>query len=53
MGTAEASNFITFGGNVPGGMMRSSVWAMAVTCASAISTLAFGWKYTRMTETPL
>ena len=53
MGTDEASYFITFGGIVPGGRMRSSVWQIAVTCATAMSILTLGWKYNRMIDTPL
>ena len=33
--------------------MRSMVCDCAVICARAISTLALGWKYTRITATPL
>ena len=40
------------GGVVPGGKIRRSVCEMAVICDSATSTFAFGWKYTRVTETP-
>src|ERR1035438_10779027 len=45
MGTLEASYLMMLGGVVPGGKMRSSVCAMDVTCESATSTLALGWKY--------
>ncbi len=38
---------------VPGGRARSSVWAMELICASAISGLTLGWKNTLMTATPL
>ncbi len=52
MGTLEASYLMILGGVVPGGKILSSVCAMDVTCESATSTLALGWKYTRVTETP-
>jgi hypothetical protein len=32
------------GGNVPGGNCHRAVWEMAVTCALAVSRLAFGWR---------
>ncbi len=41
------------GGVVPVGNCLSKVWEMAVTCASAISILAFGWKKILMTAMPL
>ena len=44
IGTLEASYLRMLGGKVPGGMGRSMVCEMAVICASASSTLAFGWK---------
>ena len=44
MGTLEASYLMMLGGVVPTGKGRSRVWEMAVTCASASSTLALGWK---------
>ena len=53
IGTLEASYLMMLGGVAPGGKMRSSVCAMAVTWASATSTLALGWKCTRVTETPV
>ena len=53
IGTLEASYLMMLGGKVPGGMGRSRVCEMAVIWASASSTLAFGWKYTRVTETPV
>jgi len=44
MGTLAASYFRMFAGNMPGGIWRSDVFIVAVTCATAISTLTFGWK---------
>ena len=44
MGTVEASYLMMLGGEVPGGKMRSMLCERAVTCASASSTLALGWK---------
>ena len=52
MGTLDASYFKMLGGVVPGGKIFSRVCEMAVICESATSTFAFGWKYTRVTETP-
>ena len=43
---------MTSGGVVPGGIVRSTVWAMAVTCDTAASMCAFGWKKTFTTEMP-
>ncbi len=40
------------GGVVPGGMMRSNVWLMAVTSATPASIFASGWKKTRISPTP-
>src|SRR5712671_6941239 len=40
------------GGVVPGGMVRSRVWLMAVTSALAEPMLASGWKKTRISPTP-
>src|SRR5689334_6376894 len=40
------------GGVVPGGMVRSRVWLMAVTSALAAPMLASGWKKTRIRPTP-
>ena len=40
------------GGVVPGGSGRSSVCEIAVTCATAASMLAPGWKKTLITPTP-
>jgi hypothetical protein len=37
---------------VPGGIVRSSVWETAVTCATAAAICVFGWKYTLITPTP-
>ena len=41
------------GGVIPGGMTFSSVWQVAVTWATAASIRAPGWKYTRITPTPV
>ena len=52
IGTDDASYFRCCGGKVPGGSTRRMVCTTAVICADASSTFTFGWKYTRMTETP-
>ena len=44
MGTLAASYFSTLAGNIPGGIWRSAACMVAVTCATAISILTFGWK---------
>ncbi len=41
------------GGVVPGGICRSTVCEMAVTCAVAASMLAPGWKKILMTAMPV
>ena len=38
---------------MPGGMIRRTVWLIALTCATPASTFAPGWKNTLMTLTPL
>src|SRR5271155_2561679 len=40
------------GGVAPGGNIRSRVWLIAVTCATACSILTLGWKKTLMTAKP-
>ncbi len=40
------------GGVVPGGICRTTVWAMAVTWETAASMCALGWKKTLTTATP-
>ena len=53
MGTLEASNDTISGEMCPEGAARKMVCASAVICAIAISIFTFGWKYIRMTATPL
>ena len=42
MGTLAASYFRTLAGNIPGGILRSAICIVAVTCATAMSTFTFG-----------
>src|SRR3569832_2550395 len=49
MGTLEALYWMISGGVVPGGSCRSCVWAMAVTCATALAMFTFGWMKILMT----
>ena len=42
IGTLEALQLMINGGKVLGGNCRRAVWEMAVTCALAVSRLAFG-----------
>ncbi len=51
-GTLDAEYRMTSGGVVPGGSMRSWVWLIATTCASAVWMLACGWKNNLTTATP-
>ena len=53
IGTFDALNCRINGGVVPGGRIRSIVWLIAVTCATAASIFAPGWKKTLITEMPL
>ncbi len=53
IGTLEALYWMISGGVVPGGMIRSRVWQMEVTCATPASTFAPSWKKTLITATPL
>jgi hypothetical protein len=53
IGTLEASYLIMLGGVIPGGSGRRIACETAVIWASASSTLALGWRYTRVTEAPL
>ena len=48
----EALYLMISGGVVPGGNCLSSVCEMAVTCATAVSIFAPGWKKTLMTAMP-
>ena len=48
----EAEYLMISGGVMPGGIWRSTVCSIAVTCAIAVWILALGWKKTLMTEMP-
>src|SRR5208283_1511920 len=52
MGTLEALYWMTSGGVVPGGMLLICVCAIAVTCATAVAMLTFGWKKILMIAMP-
>src|SRR5262245_27458031 len=49
IGTLAASYLRTWGGNVPGGMLRTWTWHCVTICESARSTSTVGWKNTRTT----
>ena len=44
MGTLVALYWTMYGGLMPGGMILSMAWLVAVTWATAASILAPGWK---------
>ncbi len=53
IGTLEALYWMINGGVIPGGRGRRTVWLIDVIWATAEGMLAFGWKKTLITLSPL